>query len=363
MIFPSRNHGRFPAEKGTLNMTRSTQNLLRRTFATCFVLAVAFSTSAFAQSFNCSFPSITPSGSFTINCTPPASAPPSGQTAGGQFTLSGATSLTVGSASSYSVTRSGSSLAGAYNASVTVSPANICSGGGSFSFGDGATAGSGSASVTPLAQGTCTITLNLSSPTGTAPNVAATTSGSPINATVSPVVVSGPPPSSGSGCPTGFVLPSNYADAAVTVYPSYTNDGSPNHLLRVASGVVSGFPLPKVNPGHNSGSMWITENVVSPASAISIDVMISPCKGYIPSDAAGIATAGACYLHSGNGSYNEIKWAGKDSAGYGAAFLNSAGFCPALESSGTYYVNIRFGYSACNYGTCGEVLTFYDSYY
>ena len=337
-------------------MLTTTYNLLRRTLTVCFAVATAaFATAAAAQSFTCSFPTISPNGAFSIACSPPANTGTTGTTgtggtttgtAGGVFTLAGSTTMSVGTSGTVSVTRSGAATGG-YNVSIVPSPANVCSGGGTITFNDGASAATNGnvVGITPVAAGTCTVTLGLSAPSGTQPTNAATTAGSPLVITIS----SGPTQTvqNVGNCPA---LPSNYID--ISPYP--TTSG-PATTVRMASGVTGGFPLPMTNAGHSSGAMWIVDNTIGPNSSNTIEIGISRCKGQIDPN------AGACYLKTQP--YNSITWAGKNPQSYSSTDLNNAGFCPAFESQGTWYMNVRYNYASCLYGTCGETFTWYDSYY
>lgn len=337
-------------------MLTSTYNLLRRTFVICSaVAAAAFSTGALAQ-YTCSFPATAPNGSFTISCT--TSSTSTGgtggtggtTTSGGNFALTGSTSITAGSSGNVTVTRSGGTT-GAYNVSVSSSPSNVCSGAGTLAFADGASAATSGnvVSITGISAGTCTVTVSLSAPNGNIPTTPATTSGSPLSITIAGASTAPPPPPPpSSGCPA---LPSNYTDVSgPTAY-------GVNSTIRLASGTIGGFALPLTTANHNSATMQVGENVVSPNGGIVIELSINKCKGVIDPN------SGSCYLRSSIATALSIQWAGKNSANYPAATLDAIGFCPAFESQGQWFMNVRYTYSACNYGTCGEVFAWYDSYY
>jgi hypothetical protein len=195
--------------------------------------------------------------------------------------------------------------------------------------------------------------MTLSLPSVTIPTNPATVAVAQINATVSAASGGGgggsTPPA--AGCP---------AVGTYTDLVDYPKTSGPATTIRLASGTIAVFPMPNVNPGHNSGQMWITDNVVSANGSFGLDVMISKCKGYIPTTDADKATAGSCYYHSNIASYNEVDWfGGVNTNNYP---LSAMGFCPAIQGSGQYYFNFKYTYQTCNYGTCGQVFTWYDGW-
>ena len=151
---------------------------------------------------------------------------------------------------------------------------------------------------------------------------------------------------------------SNCYDQCAVNWPPLLSQGDPVLPDGLAGAIVSdtSLPLPTVNPGHNSGNMWITEASTSPSSGILIEASISKCKGVIDTG------NGSCYLRSQMSNFNSIMWLANNPAGYSQALLDSMGVCNAPASQGPWFLNIRFTYQSCNIGVCGESLTWYDGW-
>src|SRR5262249_25540487 len=148
---------------------------------------------AFAQTFTCSNPTITPNNSFTITCNPQA-APVAG--AGGTFTLGGPASLTTGTSGSVTINRSGGTT-GTYSLTATASGA--CSGSAAPTFAEN---GGTSTSFTVTAggsAGTCTVALGSLQLTAGSPSPGATLGS---NLTIAVNAPAPPPPPPVAGCPT-----------------------------------------------------------------------------------------------------------------------------------------------------------------
>ena len=126
--------------------------------------------------------------------------------------------------------------------------------------------------------------------------------------------------------------------------------------MRVASGTINGFALPTLGAGHNNGMMQTMDSTVSPNGGITLEVTISKCKGVIGSAAAD----GACYKSYSNTYWNSLSWANGPLASIPSQYLSLYEICPAFTSQGPWYVNLRYTYSACNYGTCGFNIQWFD---
>ena len=318
-------------------------NLLRRTSTVCLALAALCGGTAFAQTFTCSNPTITPNNSFTITCNPQTTAPPVAGAAG-TFSLSAPGSLTTGQGSSVTVSRSGGATGG-YTA--TVSTSGSCSGSGSVVFADGFTTATGSNTVAITAGGTagsCTVSLSLNGPTGTTPGTPASIAGSPAIVAVN--AQAAPPPPPAAGCPTD-------TSSAVSLR-SNTVSGTATPV-NLPSGSIGSFALPLLPAGHTEGLLQVTESSQTPNGAVTIEFQISRCKGQIDPN------AGVCYYTSHLTNFNSLNWAAAPMA-LPPALVAAFGICTAYQSDGTWYANLRWTYSACNAGAnnCGFTVTWYD---
>src|SRR5205085_12116036 len=174
---------------------------------------------------------------------------------------------------------------------------------------------------------------------------AATSSGTAATITVS--VPAPPPPPAPSGC-AAF----SGQDVARR---SGTTSGTPTPV-NLASGTVGSLTLPQLPGGHIAGALQITESSQSPNGSVTIELDISRCKGQINQN------DGACYFRSQISNFNNLTWAAGPLASVPAQYYDIYGICSAYQSSGTYYANVRWTYSACNSGTnnCGFTVTWYD---
>ncbi len=129
--------------------------------------------------------------------------------------------------------------------------------------------------------------------------------------------------------------------------------------VNLPSGTVGSFAIPILPSGHTAGLMQITESSQSPNGAVTIELDISRCKGQISQN------DGACYYRSQITNFNNLTWAASPMAtlaGLPTSYYDLFGICAAYQSSGTWYANVRWTYSACNAGTnnCGFTVTWYD---
>jgi len=326
-------------------MHTSLLNLLRRTSTACVALAALSAGTTFAQTaFTCSNPTITPSNSFTITCSPASTTPPAAGAAG-TFSLSAPGSLTTGQGSSVTVSRNGGATGG-YTASVTTSGA--CTGGGSVGFADNSQTATPSSSVAITAgasAGSCTVTLGLSGPTGTTPGTGASIAGSPAIVAVN--APAAPPPPPAAGCPSDT--------SSLVTLRSNTTAGTASPV-NLPSGAIGSFALPTLASGHNSGLLQITESSQSPNGGVTIELTMSKCKGEINPN------AGACYYTSRLTNFNSLQWLTSPSLTLAPALVDAFGICRAYSSEGQWYANVRWTYSACNAGAnnCGFTVTWYD---
>lgn len=320
-------------------MTIQSLNLLRRTFVACLTLAAtALSGNAFAQTFTCSNPTITPNNSFTITCNP-QSAPVAG--AAGTFSVSGPASLTVSTSGTITISRSGGST-GAY--SVAWNATGQCTGSGTASFADGSTASVNGTVSAGASQGSCSVAL--AQPvfvSGTQGTGASSGAAWPISITAG----SNPNPQPQPGnCPaatyTDVTLSNNGSSSAIT-------------LIRMTSGTIGTFALPNTNPGHRSAAFYPGTTSTSPAGG-TLEVTISKCKGEIN------PSAGACYMRTQTFDGSGIFWVSVPVA-YDDATLTSWGMCNAQASAGPWYVNVKYTFSSCSFGSaCGYSWSWYDAW-
>jgi hypothetical protein len=121
-------------------------------------------------------------------------------------------------------------------------------------------------------------------------------------------------------------------------------------VQRMASGRIASAKLPPV-VSRASGQVVLGETTTSPRAAV-VEISIGKCRGVIDSSPA----AGACYLKTDNPTFTTLTWL--EYAKWGASTDSVAAaysICKAYTADGTFYVNMRYTYSLCNYGTCGFV--------
>jgi hypothetical protein len=322
--------------------TPTTPNFLRRTavaFAAAAVLAISLPVSAQNNLIKkstgeaiCNYSGlrITPTGGVEVTCDPSTPTTPTTPTPG-TFTVSGPAEIPFGAAATVTITRSGGT-SGASTVSYEVGggcgPLN-----GSVNFGDGFSSGTFTLR-SPGGPTNCTVTL-LSPTVGTL--------GSPstlkvaVNGTAAQPTT---PTQAGCAAPPNDVLDFNLLLSGAD-------------RLIMSSGRIASAVLPKVSDTRNSfsGQILFGESTISPRAA-TVEISVSKCKGVI--DTAG----GSCYLSSSNPSFLKMEWIEKPiwdaSTDTIAANYN---LCKAYMADGTFFVNVRYSYSAsdCQYGQCGFV--------
>jgi hypothetical protein len=317
--------------------------LLRRTLGVGLALAAtALAPGAFAQSFTCSNPTVTPNNSFTITCNPAT------VTAGaaGTFSVSGPSSLQVSTSGTITISRSGGQT-GAFN--VAWNTAGQCTGSGTATFADGTTA-SATGTVTAAAavgSGSCTVSLGQPVFVSGAQGTGATSGAAwPITITTASSPSQPSQPSQPAGCPAATF-------SAITL----ANNGAsgPWTFIQLAANSVGSFSLPSVNAGHYSGVIYPGVVSLSPSGGNLVEATISKCKGEINPN------AGACYMKTQTVDGSSISWVGIATP-YNAATLDALGFCNAPSSTGPWYVNVRYQYQTCTGGACGYQWWWLDSW-
>lgn len=339
------------------------QNLLRRTPRIVVLVAAAslFSHPAAAQTVTlsgasgptCTYTSIavTPNGNFSVTCAATQTTPG----AAGTFSLNAPGQLNTGTSGAVSVSRSGGAT-GAYSVTVSLSanPAGTCTlSGSALSFPDGSASSTpGSLTLTAVSAGTCTLTIG--APTGsggTSPTVGTS------SATVSIVTASTPPPPS-AGCPAGYVEPGDLI---------FTDLGISGHgnTIALKSGQVGATALPTIQGNVNSGQIIMTESSTGPVGAVTVELSISKCRGYIPTGsatAAGNPGGGACYYKSNVATTSSLLWAIRPIPGVDSGSLEGYGVCAAMDNA-PYFFNVRYNYAQCFYGTCSYIVEWYNGWF
>jgi hypothetical protein len=318
-----------------------TTNLLRRTAAAFAAVAgFVFAGQVSAQSVTltgatgntCSYSSMSvlPNGNVSVACSGGGvTPPPAGQP--GTYTLSGPTSLVVGTPAGFSANRVGGNT-GDGNVSLAVT-GPCTSSAASASFPNLGTTSVGF-TVSGTAAGTCKVYFSGATGAG----VLGTPSSLDVTVTAAPVT---PPP--GNGCPA---VPTDVLDFDLKL--------SGADRLIMSSGRIGSAVLPgvKTNGGTgNSGQIIFGESTLAPRAA-TVEISVTKCRGVI--DSAG----GTCYLRSSNPTFTKLEWL--ERAAWGAstdAIATAYGLCKAYVADGAKFVNIRYTYSAsdCSYGQCGFV--------
>lgn len=176
-----------------------------------------------------------------------------------------------------------------------------------------------------------------------------------------------------TACPSGQVgtITTTYACVGVTWTPMVTNACKPavgdcpvlsydpgnfefidNTVhLNMPSLRVTSFPLLPVN--NHTGQINLAEGTSVPRSPLLTELTVSKCRGFV----GPVPANPACYTTSQISSYNNLPFFGKAFQGVtSAATAQLYGYCWAPESEGPWYVNVRYTYTNCQYGTCGFVV-------
>jgi hypothetical protein len=186
--------------------------------------------------------------------------------------------------------------------------------------------------MAPSTAGTCTVTI-LSPTVGTI--------GSPGSVTIPVTTSATTTPPVQPGCPTP---PNDVLDFELKL--------SGADVQRMASGRIASAKLPPV-VSRASGQVVLGETTTSPRAAI-VEISISKCRGVI--DTSPPAGNTACYLRTDNPTFTTLSWLEQPKWGASTDSVAAAySICKAYTTDGTFYVNMRYTYSVCNYGTCGFV--------
>jgi hypothetical protein len=262
--------------------------------------------------------SIQPNGSVSVSCTGTP-----GNTDPGVFTLSGPASLGVGQSGTLVVTRSSGNYG---DASINWAASGGCSpAGGSVSFPNGGTTSATISVTAPATPSTCIFNIG---------GQTVGTLGQPAAIAVTVVTAVQPQPTD-PNCP---VPPNDVVDFDLKL--------SGADVQRMSSGRIASAVLPAV--GRASGQVVLGETTTSPRSAV-VEISINKCRGVIDT------TVAACYLRTDNPTFATLTWLetpkwGASTDGIAAAY----GLCQAYTDK-KWYVNMRYTYQSCNYGTCGFV--------
>jgi hypothetical protein len=280
----------------------------------------------------CSYSSmaIQPNGSVSVTCqggstTPPPPPPP--PVAGpGVFDISGPSSMVVGTTANFTVTRSNGNTGDAglgWAVTTGCSPS-----GGVVNFTNG---GPTTATITitaPATPGSCTVYIG-------GPSIGALGTTAAALVTINTGGGSTPQQPQDPTCPA---VPADVQDFDLKL--------SGADVQRMPSGRIASAVLPVT--GHASGQVVIGETTTSPRAA-TVEISINRCHGVIDTG------AGGCYLRTDNPSFATLTWIEQAKWGTGTDdVIRSYGLCKAFPDQ-KMYVNMRYSYSQCNYGTCGFV--------
>lgn len=336
-------------------MTRSTPNLLRRTLvllgaaagllAGAEVLAQGTVTLTGATGNNCAYSSmsVSPNGTVTVQCSGSGNPPPTtGQaffTLSGPSTIAANTSYTSGE---FKVTRtdnSGPSGTVAFGYTVSGTGCNFASVGPFWLTPAGGSKPSENLSVTTTSSGTCTITLTIQEGhSGSAP--ASWT----VGTTTPPVT----PP---SGCPAAAT---GSMDRTANI-GALTMSGSGVDQLRMDSGTIAYYRVPAAPNPAQSVLIYLTQGQQPnlPAGFVT-EMSVSKCPGVVTN------TNNACYRTSSFANNNSIGIYTAAVPAYGWNSQEAIGDrgCYAPVAEANYYVNIRWTYPTCPWGSgsCGTSL-------
>jgi len=305
-------------------------------------LALGFASAASAQQTvtlvgatgnTCSFSgglTVSPAGALTISCS--GVVPP---TSGATFTLLAPALIDINTTGNVqtTVTRSGGAGLGTLSITYSVSGNGCTASSGALSFAEG-DATPQTISITTGATGGTTCQVALTPPTGSV--------ASPSSASISIV---DPNPQPQNGCPTpdpnALAVNVNFA----TAIP-----------VTEASGVIGYVAVPSPTIATRSSVRYIQSIGTTTANLMHTEFSVSPCKGAILTPSNSTMIAPQCYVSSDNTNAVQLdiytkpifSWTSQATLGSRGCWIGSGG--------GPYYLNFRWTYSGCAYGTCGFVM-------
>lgn len=324
-------------------MNRSILNLLRRTIAIAGAVAgLALSNSSLAQqtvtlvgasSNTCSFSgalTVAPNGALSIQCsgvvTPPT---------GALFSLSAPAQLNINTPgnSQTTVTRSGGAGLGTLSVNYSVTGAGCVGASGALSFPEGVSTPQPISITTAGAAGTCVVAIT--PPAGS--------TASPSTATISIV-------DPGVGQIPGCPVPDPNAIVATVTMATWLGQTQP-------SGVIGYTTVPAPTLAGRASVRYEQTIGTTTASAMRTEISVSRCPGVIDSSVP------QCYINTDYTIDNRLDVYTKPVFSWNSqATLGNRG-CWAPASAGTWYVNYRWTYSGCQYGSCGFVLQWFNGPY
>ena len=338
-------------------------HLLRRTLAALAVASgLGFAVEAAAQGTvtltgasgpSCSYSamSITPNGNVNVTCgtTQPPPPPPPPPPAG-TFSLSPAT-LNAAPSSNATLTITRNNIpSGSYNVYWELSGTGCAASQpmpAVVTFVDGGPATINIlVGVSATIGNTCTAKVHVVEPLGGAA-AASPASGQNVSTITVANVTQPPPPPPPTGCPTGFVAPE---DMVVAQFGGQGN--LKTQLLK--SGQVVSFEVPNVGGNWSSSTLTMSEIANSP-QPVTIEMSVNTCAGMIEADTG----TNACHLKTQFGHNNKVQLLTKPYGGLNEntppATLYSYGLCWAGTTNKKYYLNVRWTYPVCQWGTgaCG----------
>jgi len=361
-------------------MQSHTHNFLRRTAAALAAVAgftlvssldaqAAAGTVSLSNGQSCAYSaiSIDPLGGLSVTCTSGGITTPA---PGGTFTIYGASAMdgTQNQYLWYSVARAGSTTGAAtLNLNVTggctLSPNNV-----SFADGEGSYKvfgvvapqdGSGKVYNT-----TCVVSIQQQSP--------AITLGNPPPGLS--IAVTGPGTAPGGGGGTVANCPAIPSDAVNLANGSATNiNYGGNSFIYLKSGQIGYTTLPQLSAfrpagvdantaGYGSAKIQIAQTTASPRDG-TYEISIGRCPGVIDTTGSGSNAgnnAGTCYRSGPTmPSIFSLSWfenVGVNGASSTDAQASLYAMCEAYASKGTWYVNVRYNYTNCGYGTCDYMI-------
>lgn len=315
----------------------SNSNFLRRTAVALATVAGFFANEVSAQAVtlstgaSCTYSSMSvqPNGSVSVTCSgsPPPPPPPNpiDSTQTGYFGIGGPASMPTGTSSKFNVTRNAGT---AGDAIITYVVTGGCTASGApLSFPNGGTTSQMITVTAPGTVGSCTVSLNPPAGNGQL--------GTPSSMSVTITQGTG---TQQAGCPAA---PNNVLDFELKL--------SGADVQRMESGRIASAVLPIIGI-RASGQVVLGEATTSPRGAAVVEISISRCRGEINTN------GGSCYLRTDNPTFTTMTWL--ENAKWGASTDGIAAtynLCKAYTTDGTFYVNMRYTYSQCNYGTCGFV--------
>lgn len=122
---------------------------------------------------------------------------------------------------------------------------------------------------------------------------------------------------------------------------------------RLASGQTGSIEVPAFSDDHASEQITFGESAggANSPQPVTIDISISRCKGVIHPD-----TTSFCNVHSTNGAYNSVVYFARPFMTLDdEESVNARGYCWAPAAQGPWFVNMRWTYESCAFGsaTCG----------